>query len=56
MTDMVHGEGSFPGATRHADAMEERDRKDFHHEFITLRFRALSEHGKWLGRSNFVPK
>ena len=56
MTDMVHGKGSFPGAARHANAMAERNRKDFHHEFITLRFRALSEHGEWLGRRNFVPK
>lgn len=56
MTNMVHGRGSHPGATRHADAMAERDRKDFHHEFVTLRFRALSEHGSWLGQSDFVPK
>jgi hypothetical protein len=56
MTDMVHGKGSFPGALRHAEAMVERERKDFHHEFITLRFRALSEHGQWLGRGNFVPE
>lgn len=56
MTDMVHGKSSFPGAAHHADAMVERERRGFHHEFITLRFRALSEHGKWLGRSDFVPK
>lgn len=56
MTDMVHGHGSFPGMKRHADAMVERDRKDFHHEFITMRFRALSEHGTWLGRNGFVPE
>jgi hypothetical protein len=56
MTDMVHGNGSSPGAARHADAMAERDRKEFHHEFVTLRFRALSEHGTWSGRGDFVPK
>lgn len=56
MTDMVHGRGSYPGATRHADAMAERNRKDFHHEFITLRFRALSEHGSWSGRGDFIPR
>lgn len=56
MTDMVHGRGASPGATRHSNAMVERDRKDFHHEFITLRFRALSEHGTWLGRRGLVPK
>src|SRR5262245_18182771 len=41
-TDMVHGHDSVPGAERHAVAMVERRRKDFHHEFTTLRFRALS--------------
>ena len=56
MTDMVHGKDSFPGAGHHAEAMLERDRKDFHHKFTTLRFRAISEHGVWLGRSNIVPK
>ena len=56
MTDMVHGKGSLPGAGRHAEAMRERDRKDFHQQFATLRFRAISEHGVWLGRSNIVPK
>lgn len=56
MTDMVHGKGSFPGADRHAKAMVERDRKDFHHEFTTLRFRAISEHGQWRGLRDLVPK
>jgi hypothetical protein len=56
MTEMVHGKGSSPGATRHADAMQERNRRDFHREFTTLRFRAIAEHGSWKGRSNLVPK
>lgn len=56
MTDMVHGRGAAEGAKRHATAMLERSRKDFHHEFTTLRFRALSEHGEWQGRSNIVPR
>ncbi len=56
MTDMVHGKGSSPGGDRHAKAMVERNRKDFHFKFITLRFRAISEHGEWAGRSDFVPK
>lgn len=55
MTDMVHGRGNVDGADRHARAMEERNRKDFHRNFITLRFRAVSEHGEWLGRSAIVP-
>jgi hypothetical protein len=56
MIDMVRGQDSFPGAQRHAAAMSERDRKDFHHEFTTLRFRALAEQGAWEGRSNIVPR
>jgi hypothetical protein len=56
MTDMVRGLGAFPGAERHAAAMVERRRKDFHHEFTTLRFRALSEHGAWQGRRDIVPR
>ena len=56
MTDMVHGTDSSPGADRHAKAMVERDRKDFHYKFTTLRFRAIAEHGKWSGRSDIVPK
>lgn len=56
MTDMVHGTGPCPGADRHARAMAERERKDFHYKFITLRFRAISEHGQWSGRSSYLPK
>lgn len=55
MVAMVHGQDSAPGQKRHAVAMDERDRKDFHHEFTTLRFRALSEHGSWEGRGRIVP-
>ncbi len=40
---------------RHIAAMRERERKDFHVEFTTLRFRALSEHGEWEGRRDLVP-
>lgn len=56
MTDMVHGNGSAPGADRHAKAMAERERKDFHDQFITLRFRAIREQGEWSGRSDIIPK
>ena len=56
MTDMVHGRGATLGADRHAAAMVERTRKDFHYQFTTLRFRALSEHGEWAGRRDIVPK
>ncbi len=56
MLDMVHGRDAAPGADRHAVAMVERNRRDFHHEFTTLRFRALSEHGEWEGRKGIVPQ
>ena len=55
MTEMVHGHGAVPAADRHAAAMRERQRKDFHHEFTTLRFRPRSEHGEWQGRRGIVP-
>jgi len=55
MINMVRGKDDTPGADRHAAAMKERNRKDFHHEFTTLRFRALSEHGTWEGRRDIVP-
>ncbi len=54
MTDMVHGHSSVRDPHRHADAMKERNRKDFHFEFTTLRFRAISEFGEWNGQSNFI--
>lgn len=56
MTDMVHGHSSVPQPKRHANAMKERNRKDFHFEFTTLRFKPLSEAGEWNGRMNIIPK
>lgn len=55
MTGMVHGRGDGEGARRHADAEQERRRRDFHHEFTTLRFRPVAEHGTWQGRTGIVP-
>lgn len=55
MEEMVHGRSSTEEADRHAAAMAERDRRDFHHEFATFRFRPLSEHGAWQGRTGIVP-
>ena len=55
MTDMVHGHSKVPKPERHADAMKERDRKDFHFEFTTLRFKPISEFGEWNGRSKINP-
>lgn len=55
MTDMVRGHSAVPQPKRHADAMNERNRKDFHFEFTTLRFSAIAEYGSWEGRSNLIP-
>ena len=52
---MVRGHSAVPQPKRHIDAMKERDRKDFHFEFTTLRFIPLSEFGEWNGKSNFIP-
>lgn len=55
MTDMVHGHSKVPKPERHANAMKERERKDFHFEFTTLRFKPISEFGEWNGRRNIIP-
>lgn len=55
MTDMVHGRSPVPHADVHSAAMVERRRKDFHHEFTTLRFRSIGEYGTWNGRRDIVP-
>jgi hypothetical protein len=55
MVDMVRGHREVPQPSRHIEAMKERSRRDFHHEFTTLRFRPLSEFGEWEGRSSLLP-
>jgi hypothetical protein len=55
MTDMVHGHSQMPQPKRHIDAMKERNRKDFHFEFTTLRFKAISEHGEWNHQRHYIP-
>jgi hypothetical protein len=55
MTDMVHGHSDVHRPKRHLNAMKERDRKDFHFEFTTLRFKPISEFGEWNGRTNIIP-
>jgi hypothetical protein len=55
MVDMVRGRSSVPRPERHAAAMIERQRKDFHFEFTTLRFRPIGEYGNWEGRTQIVP-
>lgn len=56
MTGMVFGRDQDADAHRHVQAMAERDRRDFHHQFTTLRFRPLSEHGSWDGRDDYLPR
>jgi len=56
MTEMVHGHSNVQQPKRHQDAMKERDRKDFHFEFTTLRFKPISEFGEWNGVSNYILK
>lgn len=55
MIGMVHGRSNVSQPTRHIDAMKERDRKDFHTQFTTLRFKPLSEHGEWEKCTSFIP-
>ena len=55
MTDMVYGHNKMPQSQRHIQAMKERERKDFHFEFTTLRFRPLKEYGEWNSKRNYIP-
>lgn len=54
MTDMVHGHSQVDKPKRHAHAMQERNRKDFHFEFTTLRFKPFAEYGSWKGQSDLT--
>jgi len=56
MTEMVHGHSIMPKPKRHSNAMKERERKNFHFEFTTLRFKPLSEFGTWKGKESYLPK
>lgn len=56
MTDMVRGHSAVPQPKRHLNAMKERERKDFHFEFTTLRFRPIAEYGSWKGETNYIPQ
>lgn len=55
MLDMVQGHSAVPQPKRHSEAMAERDRKDFHFQFTTLRFRPIAEYGEWEGRTAIIP-
>lgn len=54
MTNMVHGHSKMPKPKRHSNAMKERNRKNFHFEFTTLRFKPISEFGSWKGKENYT--
>ncbi len=47
MVGMVRGRLAERDGTQHRVAMQERARRDFHHEFTTMRFTPISEHGEW---------
>ena len=47
MIGMVRGRDAERDGRQHRDAMKERVRKDFHHQFTTMRFVPVSEHGEW---------
>mgnify|MGYP003416919176 FL=1 len=51
---MVFGHSSMEKPKRHIEAMNERDKKDFHIEFTTLRFETIAEFGKYNGKSNYL--
>lgn len=55
MLDMVGGHSKVSQPNRHATAMIEREKKDFHFEFTTLRFKPLAEYGNWEGKTKIVP-
>ncbi|MBA5791659.1 hypothetical protein H1R17_10570 [Flavobacterium sp. xlx-214] len=54
MTNMVFGHGNSADSKRHVEAMKERNRKDFHFEFTTLRFKPIAEFGSWNGRTQII--
>lgn len=56
MSAMVHGHSNVQQPKRHSNAMKERNRKDFHFEFITLRFRPIAEYGSYKGKQNYVER
>lgn len=54
MINMVHGKNKLHDGESHRLAMQERMRKDFHHEFTTLRFTPIKEIGVWNGKSDYT--
>jgi hypothetical protein len=54
MLKMVSGRDPAIDGEDHRLAMQERIRKDFHHEFTTMRFAPFKEVGAWEGKSNYA--
>lgn len=54
MLNMVRGRNQIRDGESHREAMGERSRRDFHHEFTTMRFKPLGEFGSWHGKSNYT--
>lgn len=54
MLNMVSGRNKLSDGDSHKLAMQERVRKDFHHEFTTMRFVPFKEIGVWNGKSNYT--
>ncbi len=54
MLNMVSGRHRELDGESHKHAMLERVRKDFHFEFMTMRFVAFQEAGTWNGRNQWI--
>ena len=54
MLNMVGGKNKLRDGESHRSAMAERIRKDFHSEFMTMRFVPFKEMGTWNGKSNYA--
>ncbi|MCX6123587.1 MAG: hypothetical protein NTV34_02380 [Proteobacteria bacterium] len=53
MINMVQGALKERDGAEHRVAMQERKKKDFHHEFMTMRLIPTREVGAWSGKSNW---
>lgn len=51
MLNMVRGHDAIKDGKSYHLAMKERSRKDFHHQFITMRFKPFKEIGTWNGKA-----
>jgi len=54
MIGMVKGVKDNYDGNQHRNAMQERNRKSFHHEFMTMRFIPIKEMGSWNRRSKYI--